>query len=46
MRNSLHDMYCSAHHDQCSLIIRTFWLLDVVGADLRPDTRRKSTLLI
>jgi hypothetical protein len=22
-RHSLYDIYCSAHHDQCSLIIRT-----------------------
>jgi hypothetical protein len=27
-------------HDQCSLIIRTFWLHGVVGADLHPDTHR------
>jgi hypothetical protein len=37
MQHGLHDIYCSAQHDQCSLIIRTFWLHGVVGADLRPD---------
>jgi hypothetical protein len=39
MQYGLHDIYCSAQHDQCSLIIRTFWLHGVVSADLRPDTR-------
>jgi hypothetical protein len=38
MQHILHDIYCSAQHDQCSLIIRTFWLHGLVGADLRPDT--------
>jgi hypothetical protein len=37
MQHGLHDIYCSAQHDQCSLIIRTFWLHGVVGADLRSD---------
>jgi hypothetical protein len=37
MRHSLYDIYYSAQHDQWSLIIRTFWLHGVVGADLRPD---------
>jgi hypothetical protein len=37
MRYGLYDIYCSAHYDQCSLIIRSFWLHGVVGADLRPD---------
>jgi hypothetical protein len=37
MQHGLHDIYCSAQHDQCLLIIRTFWLHGVVGADLRPD---------
>jgi hypothetical protein len=38
MQHGLYDIYCSAQHDQCSLIIRTFWLHGVVGADLRPDS--------
>jgi hypothetical protein len=42
MQHGLHDIYCSAQHDQCSLIIRTFWLHGVVGADLRPDTGSRS----
>jgi hypothetical protein len=37
MRHGLNDIYYSAQHNQCSLIIRTFRLHGVVGADLRPD---------
>jgi hypothetical protein len=37
MQHVLHNIYCSAQHDQCSLIIHIFWLHGVVGADLRPD---------
>jgi hypothetical protein len=42
MQHGLHDIYCSAQHDQCSLIIHTFWLHGVVGADLRPDNLVKT----
>jgi hypothetical protein len=38
MRYGLYDIYCSAHYNQCSLIIRFFWLHGVVGADLRSDS--------
>ena len=44
MRYGLYDIYCSAHYNQCSLIIRSFWLHGVVGADLRPDNNRRSTV--
>jgi hypothetical protein len=46
MRYGLYDIYCSAHRDQCSLIIRSFWLHGVVGADLRPDSSYPIHLLL
>jgi hypothetical protein len=39
----VYNIYCSAHHDQCSLIILSFWLHGVVGADLRPDSMVNSS---
>jgi hypothetical protein len=37
VQHGLYDIYCSAHNNRWSSIIRSFWLLGVVGADLRPD---------
>jgi hypothetical protein len=41
----VYNIYCSAHHDQCSLIILSFWLHGVVGADPRPDNQDGVSLL-
>jgi hypothetical protein len=46
MQHGLHNIYCSAQHDQCSLIIHTFWLHGVVGADLHPDTHKVTSRLL